>query len=81
MGLTGEFDRHCHLNRMARVNRETVEPSRGLPAEHRAVWRQREGFAEQSKGLRVAGRRNMLEVKHIHGVTMRLWEHRYNPAC
>lgn len=66
---------------MAGMNLETVEPSRGLPAEHGAVGRQREGFAEQAKGLRVAGRWNWLEVKHIHCVTMRLPEHRYNPAC
>ena len=79
--LTGDFDRHRDLNWMAGINLETVEPSRGLPAEHCAVGRLREDFAQQTKGLWVAGRWNLQRVKDIHGLTVRRWAHRYNPAC
>ena len=47
MGLRFDSDRQDHLNRIAGINLETVEPSRRLAAEHRAGGRLREGFAEQ----------------------------------
>lgn len=81
MGLMCVSDRHDHLNRMAGINLETVKPSRRLAAEHRAGGRLRERFAEQSKGLRIAGWWNMRSVKEIHSVTMRPGVHRDNPAC
>lgn len=81
MGPMFVFDRHDHLNRMAGINLETVKPSRRFAAEHRAGGRLREGFAEQSEGLWVAGWWNMGNVKEIHYLTMRLGVHRDNPAC
>ena len=47
MGLTFDTDRQDHLDRIAGINLETVEPSCRLAAEHRAGGRLSLGFAEQ----------------------------------